>query len=1225
MKKVRLNRRQRFLNIAAVAIAIMIITSSAAFIKVIVSTSSVIEAEAGSDFQSFLDGVCEIKSIQAQSSTWIAFDTAPPGSPAEVHMTVSDTTGITIVADFHGFWRENYTINGTEYDDLEMPGAYSMNDPGNPKLPSLFKYVEIPHDIGISTEVVTSSNASAGNYSIRPAPPLIFPAAEGKDSVFNTSLVNYGIADFFSSVYSSNSFFPGFRTSVLGKTSQTSIVVRGHRLVGLSIYPVQFNPVLNRILVFSQLVIRVKYSRPAQIEPIPRSLQSEVFEQILEDAVLNYDSAHRLPVQPGVATSYTRTPPPSPSLPNATVPMFQYSSASTGNAVGAEYLIITSEPLGAQAQRLAEWKERKGVPSAVVFVPEHATTEDVRGIIEWAYNDWYLAPTYVLLFGDVEVIPANYDMIYQGNLAIGIPIFKDGHIASDLGYFNIQGNSYFPDMIYSRISVDTEDQARVIVDKILNYEQAPPEEDSFYDNILSAGTFEDWRPNNGVEDAGYGFLSHLENIRSYLAGQPGYYVHYNYSCAASSRDQHPEYFITSLDYGRGTSSVSDYIPSDYNWLWDYDNKQQYRDEGRSNITANFNEGRFFVYYYSHGGSRNMIWPVDWEFPRDGQHDDDDRDLVEGWHSPCFDTSCFSGLANGNELPLVLSIACDTGWFDGETDQEHIGFADTTHFDHNPFADCENECFAENLTRLLGGGAIAVIAPSRPSLARIGGDLLDGIIQAFWPGYLESGSYPVYEMGAALFSGKLYAAGKWLNTITPTDVVRTTYEIYHLFGDPETQLWTEAPSTFNVTHPESIGTSNPQKFVVTVKDNRTGNPISYAKVCIQQNPYVYQVGYTDSRGQIIFDVDPPDSPSFLNVTVTKHNYIPYLGGISVVRCFDAKVTVNPDTGLGSDIVRIDVIGFDNAPATLYFGSETVSFDAGNAATLVPVPKGNSGYVNVIVVQEDIVAVTRFFRLLTDQNPDPYVYSYADPTTWYLADNELVWDNPCIVIYQGRTPVARVTQRTEYRVNVTVYNRGDGDAINTDVTLWYAPFGGGVSWTNITTKTATIPLFGFSEVSFNWIPQFPNTACLKVTVSQENETPEDQINNVGLECWNVIPVCSPGQSNFAVGNPSDNEDYVFIDVRQEGSYDDVWYASIQNYASQPLNRDKTDTATLLIDPGVNLAPNSGRLFSAKIYMNGELLGGMAFYAYCERRLICFIILIILAVVIIGVIVWYIRRRT
>ena len=73
--------------------------------------------------------------------------------------------------------------------------------------------------------------------------------------------------------------------------------------------------------------------------------------------------------------------------------------------------------------------------------------------------------------------------------------------------------------------------------------------------------------------------------------------------------------------------------------------------------------------------------------------------------------------------------------------------------------------------------------------------------------------------------------------------------------------------------------------MTVKNSTSGLPVYLARVCLQQESEegngVYQVGYTDVDGQVIFNVDPLTTPSYLNVTVTRHNFRPHIGKIDVL--------------------------------------------------------------------------------------------------------------------------------------------------------------------------------------------------------------------------------------------------------------------------------------------------------------------------------------------------------
>ncbi len=1230
--KTILYRKELLLKFAAVAIATMIVISSIAMIEVMAKAGP--ETEPTFWNRKYQSRPCNIGSVQTRGGTWVYFVAETPGTPADAQITISDTTGITIVANFHGFWRGNTTIDGTLYDVIKMPGADSISEPGKPMLPVLTELVEIPHDINVSIDVLTSSHDNSSDYNIRPAPPLNYPVGIGRHSVINATNQTTILPTTEGSVYEINNLFPGVRTDISGRRGNTPLIVRGHRLLKLSFYPVQFNPETGRLMVFSQMVIKIRYSTPAQIQPVRESLRSSAFEQIFKNSLIHYDPIHfDNQQQPGIPISYSRIPLP-PSLPNATVPI-QRTSIPPGYVPGAEYLIITTDTYKIQAQRLADWKERKGTPSEVIVISERTRDEkiiEINAQIKTAYEHWYPAPTYVLLFGDVEDIPTNYEMIHPGFLTGKTHFFDDGYIGSDLGYFNIEGHSYFPDMIYSRISVDTEEQAEIIVNKTIQYEQSPPIEDEFYNNLMTAGFFEDideWGDLNGVEQSGVPFLYHLEKARRYL-DELGYWVHYNYSAWCSDRDHDPEYYHAPLD---GSDRVSDTLP-EYDWLWGYD-QPKYYNQARGNITTNIDDGRFLVLYYGHGGSKNMIYPRDWAYDTtlddtDGDHNNNDRDLWEGWTSPFFNTSYFPALANDNKNPLIVSIACNTGWFDGETDHLFMNLDIDDDFLGNLFEEVNAECFAEEILRL-EAGAIAAISPSRPSPARAGGDLFDGIVNAIWPGFLEERSQPIYEMGGILLAGKLHAASKWMNT--PQYPARQIFEEFHLFGDPETQLWTAAPLEFNVTHPVSIGTATSQKFVVTVRNNESDEPISYAKICIQQDPSIYLVGYTDSRGQVVFDIDPLDISSSLNVTVTKHNHKPYLGEIIISQSQEATVTVTSASAIKDEPLEVKVFGFNlDLPVGIYFDDDEEARDiipVLEDSITTTVPDGPYGYITVRAEQGNLIASTTFLRLSSDQNPDPYVYSYADTSTWHLAGEEVedvVWDNPCITIYDGTTPVTKVTQNRPYTVNVTVYNRGSGIADPCNVTLLYSQTGGGVTWDDLGSVVTSVDLSKPTEVSFSWRPTLANTACLKVELDVNNERDEDKVNNVGYECWSVFPLCANGESSISLGNPSDEPEYIFINVKQVGHEDDVWSATVQGHSTEPTTNGEEEEITLQVEPSEWIGWEQSRLFTAEFYIEAELIGGVVFEGVCnqiDRGVMIFILMILLLVIMIALVIYCIIR--
>jgi hypothetical protein len=1229
MKKVRADQRRFFLKLVAVAIVSMLAVSTVAMIRVVNDTDSGNEQESIPVNQLYESRLCEISSVLTQEGIWVSPDSSPAGTPAQAHATVSDTSGITIVADFHGFYRnDTFSINGTLYDNLEMPGALSMNEPGRPMLPRLSEFVEIPFDVDVSVQVLASSNATDTGYNVRPAPLPNVPVELSVPDYYNLSFF-YPALTIFDPVYSKNVFFPGNSTSISGETTATSIVIRGHRLLELNFYPVQFNPVTGHALMFSQLVIKIKYSKPAQIQPVRSSLRSDVFEQIIRDSILYYDPIHIQHSQPlGEPFLYSIIPPSPPSSPNSTVHMFSQSQL-TPEDVSGEYLIITTDLLKPQALRLAAWKQQKGVRSAVYSFSEPPTTTEIRAVIEFAYMNGNPVPTYVLLFGDVEIIPTNYDMNHRAEFGPGFhpPLFQPntdgfGTIASDLGYFNIEGHRYFPDMIYSRISVDTPEQAEIVVNKTLEYEQSPPFQPEFYCNMLSAGYFNDMNPRDGTEDRGYPFTYYLEKIREFLESEYAYEVNYTYTC---TKRIDPVKFYTRFDPSDPDSNLLDHSPlSDYQWIRQADNPSLAASV-IERLQSVFNQGSFFELYYGHGCSTNMVYNFDGH----------PRDPVDGWATPYFYTSSVRDLVNGNKTPLIVSIACSTGWFDGETDQVYM---DISGLLPNPFGTVASECFAENITRMKDGGAIAVIAPSRPAYGLNSGDLLNGIVQAFWPGFQESGNNPYYEMGAALYFSKFQVARTWMTRYDPEEQTKTTFEEFHLFGDPETQLWTENPSNFSIDY-QPIGTAGVQKFAVTVHNKDTGALVPGAKVCIQQDTHIYQVGYTDNWGQIRFNCDPLDTSSSINVTVTKHNFRPYIGEIETFEPDyisptgqPPSVSATPDSVVVGEEVLITVSGFnEQQEVVIYFDGveQYPRIPVGSNEVQITVPDDEPPIVTVTAEQGNTRASNYFKRLSTDQNPDPYIYSQFDDETWYLANYELVWDNPCITIYKGSSQVTSVKQNEYYDVKVTVYCGGNADAVDTKVSL-QCSYNGGVSWNPVGSDTITIVLGESNEATISWTPERSIPAFLQVVLEPTNERLEDESNNIGLEYQAIIPLCSPGSRSFQVGNPTSTKDYVLINVKQEGSHDDVWNATVLNYSSERFEAGANKSITLFVDPGILEEPLEERYFRIDIYISGELVGGVkmeatANAAECQHFCPCICVLILLVVIIaIGLLLWYARRR-
>ena len=99
MNKVGLNRRRLILKFTAVTVAVMIVISSSAMIQVMIKASPENQSDSVLTYQSYQLRPCEINLVLTQRGTWISFDSTSPGTPAKAQATISDTSGITIVAE----------------------------------------------------------------------------------------------------------------------------------------------------------------------------------------------------------------------------------------------------------------------------------------------------------------------------------------------------------------------------------------------------------------------------------------------------------------------------------------------------------------------------------------------------------------------------------------------------------------------------------------------------------------------------------------------------------------------------------------------------------------------------------------------------------------------------------------------------------------------------------------------------------------------------------------------------------------------------------------------------------------------------------------------------------------------------------------------------------------------------------------------------------------------
>jgi hypothetical protein len=150
----------------------------------------------------------------------------------------------------------------------------------------------------------------------------------------------------------------------------------------------------------------------------------------------------------------------------------------------ADYVVIVHADLLSAVQPLVAHRQGQGLAVAVVDVQDVydefagglLDPEAIREFVAYAYAEWRLAPTYVLLVGD-----GSYDALdHSGYGAVNyVPPYLDmvdpwwGETAADNRYAAISGADPLPDVFLGRLPVSSSAEAAMVVHKILQYERDP--------------------------------------------------------------------------------------------------------------------------------------------------------------------------------------------------------------------------------------------------------------------------------------------------------------------------------------------------------------------------------------------------------------------------------------------------------------------------------------------------------------------------------------------------------------------------------------------------------------------------------------------------------------------------------------------------------------------------------------------------------------------------------
>jgi Peptidase family C25/Propeptide_C25/HYDIN/CFA65/VesB-like, Ig-like domain len=217
----------------------------------------------------------------------------------------------------------------------------------------------------------------------------------------------------------------------------------------------------------------------------------------------------------------------------------------------------------------------------------------------------------------------------------------------------------------------------------------------------------------------------------------------------------------------------------------------------------------------------------------------------------FGNSNINSLNNGLMLPFAVFMTCSTGSFAGGTSR--------------------SEAFIRAGTTTSQKGAIAAVGTATSGTHTTFNNCTD--TGTYYGVFVDQ----IYNPGGALLRGKLHLYNSFPGD--PNNRV-TIFSYWNtMMGDPGVELWTAIPQELTVDYPSevNIGTN----FLEVTVTNSNGFAEADAWVCARsENGSIFLRDYTDIDGKVYLPIEP-ESTGDIDLTVTKHNFIPHLGTFEVI--------------------------------------------------------------------------------------------------------------------------------------------------------------------------------------------------------------------------------------------------------------------------------------------------------------------------------------------------------
>ncbi|MDR2083381.1 MAG: C25 family cysteine peptidase [Bacteroidales bacterium] len=600
------------------------------------------------------------------------------------------------------------TLNhkGEEMHQISVSGIVIPNDEGMPNIPRLSRLIAIPQGATASFNIKNIETETINNLNIAPALRL---QSENEEPEFNYTKNK--------DIYDNNAFYPVSPVEISERTS-----LRGVDAIVLGITPFQYNPVTKELIAIKKIDIEIIYEGGNHHYGNDK-YRSRWFDPILKNALFNYD----------------------------VLPDIDYNKVMVNESkdnVGCEYLIVipNNDIWLPYAEQLKDFRTKQGILTKIMRLDEMEVTTpaQMKTFFHNAYNTWDIPPVAVLLMAD-----------HKTDMTQGIPGETISHplgsCITDNQYADVNGD-LLPEMVFARMTAETEQHLQTMVSKTLEYEYTNPcMDEAYYNKPITALGWQTERWFQICSEVVGGYLRQNGKdpvrINEIYDGIPG-----NVWSTAQNTNTVVNYF--------GQNGLG-YLPASPTDLGNWSGGTA------ADVISAINNGAFMLQHRDHG-------------------------YEPGWGEPNFTTSHAPQINNQGKLTYIFTINCLTG-----------------KFNHT------SPCFIEVYHRLATGnqnrGAVGLLGPTETSYSFVNDVYIWGVYDLFDPDFMPTFG-PYAENSGNWLPAFGNVAGKYFlyQSSWPynTNNKNITYQMFTAHGDAFLRLFTEVPREIEISHLNEVMMGTP---------------------------------------------------------------------------------------------------------------------------------------------------------------------------------------------------------------------------------------------------------------------------------------------------------------------------------------------------------------------------------------------------------------------------------